>query len=158
MIGAVDFYGWLRRELAARGWRAADLARAAGLKVQVVAKWLYADPVKRVTPSPASCRLIAKVLDVDPDRVLAAAGHRPVEPGESDRPASPFEGEIRYRVRRYERLLRRIPERHRGTILPFLDDVEQAVERLLTRLLQHESHGDGKPPALQSGASVATDI
>ena len=60
-----------------------------------------------MTPSPASCRRIARALAVNPDRVLAAAGHRSAEPGEGQ-PASPFEAEIRYRVRRYERLLRLI--------------------------------------------------
>lgn len=144
IIGAVDFPGWLKRGLE---------ARATGLKVQVVARWLPADPAGRATPSRASWRRVARASDVDSNRVLTAAGHRPVEPGE-DRPASPFEAEIRYRVRCYERLLRSIPERHRGIIVPLLDDAEQAAERLL----DHESHGDAKPPAIQAGASVVTDL
>jgi hypothetical protein len=90
-LALVDFHVWLRRELEACVWRAAELARATDLKIQVVAKWLSADLSKRITPNPTSCRLIGRALDVDPDLMLEAAGHRPVE-SRGELPSRPVRG------------------------------------------------------------------
>jgi hypothetical protein len=42
----------------------------------MASKWISDDPRRRVTPSPASCQKIAHGLRLDPDYVLALAGHR----------------------------------------------------------------------------------
>jgi transcriptional regulator with XRE-family HTH domain len=72
LIMAARFSEFLRNELDRRhrnqNWLAKELDIAHGS----VSHWYHG---KRV-PSPRSCRRIAAVLDLDPDVVLHAAGHR----------------------------------------------------------------------------------
>ena len=76
---AESFPVWLGRQLQRRGWSQADfsreLSKAAGKRIStgLVSNWLSG--ARR--PSSASCELIADVLFVDVDEVLAIAGHRP---------------------------------------------------------------------------------
>ena len=74
-MGARDFADWLDRQLRRRGMSQAEFARRLETSSGTVNRWLHgAEPRK---PSPASCDLIADVLGVDRDEVLAIAGHRP---------------------------------------------------------------------------------
>ena len=70
---AMEFAAWLRRQLARRDWTQADFARAAGLPTGTVSRWVRGERV----PTPLHADLIADVLGVDLDIVLAVAGHRP---------------------------------------------------------------------------------
>lgn len=69
-----DIASWLRRQLARRDWSGADLARRLNVANGRVSEWTTG---KRV-PSPKSCLRLADAFGVDPDTVLAIAGHRAV--------------------------------------------------------------------------------
>ena len=72
--------GWIREELAHRGWSGADLARRLGVSSGRVSEWSSG----RYTPSPASCLRLAEVFAADADAVLALAGHRVAPPVPDD--------------------------------------------------------------------------
>lgn len=87
MTKPTAFANWLKAELGRRSWTQADFARRLSRSDHAVAgsrvsEWTAA---KRI-PRPATCRLIATELNVDPDVVLAVAGHRtmptPVDPSD----------------------------------------------------------------------------
>jgi transcriptional regulator with XRE-family HTH domain len=69
---ATRFSEFLRNELDRRHRNQNWLANELGIAHGSVSHWYHG---KRV-PSPRSCRRIAAVLDLDPDVVLHAAGHR----------------------------------------------------------------------------------
>ncbi|HKG29549.1 MAG TPA: helix-turn-helix transcriptional regulator [Thermomicrobiales bacterium] len=72
-----DFPSWLKRQLHRREWSAAELARRMGVSPARVSEWLAG----KYLPNPASCLRLADALNVEPDDVLARAGHRePTEP------------------------------------------------------------------------------
>lgn len=78
-----DLAEWLRRQLARREWRAADLSRESGIATSRISDWLN----RKRLPSPESCFRLAEALNVDPDDVLALAGHRvPTRPLPPDDP------------------------------------------------------------------------
>jgi transcriptional regulator with XRE-family HTH domain len=68
---ASDFPDWLRQELMQRGWRQADFARATGVDVSMISRWLQGR-----RPDPASLERVAQTLGVDLDGLLAMAGYR----------------------------------------------------------------------------------
>lgn len=65
------FPDWLRQELAQRHWRQADFARATGVDVSMVSRWLHGR-----RPDPASLERVAHTLGLDLDGLLAMAGYR----------------------------------------------------------------------------------
>ena len=67
------FVEWLRGQLRRRGWNAAELARRLQVPSGTISRWMTGER----QPSPRSCDLLADVLGVDLDLVLALAGHRP---------------------------------------------------------------------------------
>ncbi|MCA9879547.1 MAG: helix-turn-helix transcriptional regulator [Thermomicrobiales bacterium] len=67
-----DIASWIKRQLARREWTAVDLARRMGASTGAVSEWTTG---KRI-PSPQSCLRLADAFSVDPDTVLAIAGHR----------------------------------------------------------------------------------
>ena len=68
---------WIRRQLARRQWSAAQLSRQTGVSPGPISEWISG---KR-RPNPESCLRLADAFNVDPDFVLALAGHRiPEEP------------------------------------------------------------------------------
>jgi transcriptional regulator with XRE-family HTH domain len=71
-----DLGGWLRKELVRRDWTAADLARRLDVGNGRVSEWMSG---KR-RPNPQTCIRLANALGVDPDTVLAIAGHRVAPP------------------------------------------------------------------------------
>jgi transcriptional regulator with XRE-family HTH domain len=72
-----DFVKWLEEEMAARHWRTADLATAAGLYHGTLAKVLNGD--RRAGPE--VCLAIAKALNIPADSVFRRAGLLPELPG-----------------------------------------------------------------------------
>jgi transcriptional regulator with XRE-family HTH domain len=70
-----EFAVWLQRQLQRREMTQADFARRLNTSSGVVNRWIREER----TPSPANCDLIADVLHVDRDEVLALAGHRPLD-------------------------------------------------------------------------------
>lgn len=65
------FAAWLRQELTQRGWRQADFARATGVDVSMISRWLHGR-----RPDPASLERVAETLGLDQDALLAQAGYR----------------------------------------------------------------------------------
>jgi transcriptional regulator with XRE-family HTH domain len=73
MDGADPSYmEWIREEMRRREWRQADFARAAGIDVSMVSRWLHGR-----RPDPASLERVAAALGADLDALLTLAGHRP---------------------------------------------------------------------------------
>lgn len=68
---ASDFPGWLRQELTRRGWRQADFARATGVDVSMISRWMHGR-----RPDPASLERVSETLGLDLDGLLAMAGYR----------------------------------------------------------------------------------
>ncbi len=68
---ASDFPDWLRQELTQRGWRQADFARATGVDVSMISRWIHGR-----RPDPASLERVAVTLGLDQDGLLAMAGYR----------------------------------------------------------------------------------
>jgi transcriptional regulator with XRE-family HTH domain len=66
-----DFPDWLRQELTQRGWRQADFARATGVDVSMISRWLHGR-----RPDPASLERVAETLGLDQDGLLSMAGYR----------------------------------------------------------------------------------
>lgn len=69
------FHDWFKFELKRREMNQADFARRSGIAPSTVSSWATGDRV----PDPESCDLIADVLLVDRDMVLALAGHRTLD-------------------------------------------------------------------------------
>lgn len=67
------FGRWLQYQLDRRGWTQAEFARVGKFRTSTISNWVRGERI----PDPASCDLIADVLGLDIDVVLAAAGHRP---------------------------------------------------------------------------------
>lgn len=70
----MNFSQWFARQLTRHEWTQSDFARRAKVATSTVSNWASGARV----PDPTSCDLIADVLRVPLDEVLAAAGHRPL--------------------------------------------------------------------------------
>lgn len=70
-----DFGRWLAKQLDRRDWKQADLVERGRFSRTAVSNWINGHRL----PDPKSCDLIADVLNVDRDLVLALAGHRSPE-------------------------------------------------------------------------------
>ena len=81
--GAGAFPDWLRQELMQRTWRQADFARATGVDVSMISRWLHGR-----RPDPASLERIAASLGLDLDGLLAIAGYRQQRRDEDPRVAT----------------------------------------------------------------------
>jgi transcriptional regulator with XRE-family HTH domain len=71
------FKDWLEEEMAARQWRSADLARAAGLTDSTISRILSG----KQKPTPDFCNAIAQALAEPPETVFRRAGLLPPLPG-----------------------------------------------------------------------------
>ena len=81
-----SFAEWMNRELLRRDWNQSDLVRRTGLSSSTLSRFATG---KRI-PSPKQADLIADVLGVDLDTVLAVAGHRPnPDPDDPPKPILP---------------------------------------------------------------------
>lgn len=70
---------WVQEEMRRREWRQADFARAVGVDVSMVSRWL-----RGRRPDPGSLERVATALGVDLDALLTLAGHRPPSPRDDD--------------------------------------------------------------------------
>ena len=82
-MGGVDeassYKEWMLAEMRRREWRQADFARAAGVDVSMVSRWLHGR-----RPDPASLERVAAAMGVDCDLLLTLAGRRPRSPRDDD--------------------------------------------------------------------------
>ncbi len=69
--GAVDFVDWLKRQLAQRGWRQAELARRSGLTPASISNYFKN---RRKHPDSRALAVIARALDLPDEVVFKAAG------------------------------------------------------------------------------------
>jgi len=74
-----SYSAWMLAEMRRRKWRQADFARAAGLDVSMVSRWLHGR-----RPDPASLERVAVALGVDLDTLLTLAGHRSPTPRDDE--------------------------------------------------------------------------
>ena len=79
MSAEPSYSAWMLEEMRRREWRQADFARAAGVDVSMVSRWLQGR-----RPDPASLERVASALGVDLDALLTLAGHRPRSPRDDD--------------------------------------------------------------------------
>src|SRR6185295_9234152 len=119
-----DIASYIRRQLKRRDWKQADLARESGIGSGRISEWMGG----RGTPSPENCIRLAEAFNVDPDDLLALAGHRV-----PDRPLPPDDPR-----RELARMLNRIkpsPDRIailRGILQTYLEtDRESQYSRLV---------------------------
>jgi transcriptional regulator with XRE-family HTH domain len=70
-----EFSTWFKRHLRTNDWTQADFARKTGIATGTISNWARGYRV----PDPPSCDLIADILGIDRDKVLALAGHRPLD-------------------------------------------------------------------------------
>lgn len=66
-----SYMEWMLEEMRRREWRQADFARASGIDVSMVSRWLHGR-----RPDPASLERVAAALGADLDALLMLAGHR----------------------------------------------------------------------------------
>ncbi len=81
---------WMLAEMRRREWRQADFARAAGLDVSMVSRWL-----RGRRPDPASLERVAVALGEDLDVLLTLAGYRPRSPRDDDPRAATLVAKVR---------------------------------------------------------------
>ena len=74
-----SFNEWMVAEMRRREWRQADFARATGVDVSMISRWL-----RGRRPDTASLERVAVALGVDLDTLLTLAGHRPASPRDDD--------------------------------------------------------------------------
>src|SRR5918999_713940 len=74
-----SYSAWMLEEMRRREWRQADFARAVGVDVSMVSRWLQGR-----RPDPGSLERVASALGVDLDALLTLAGHRPRSPRDDD--------------------------------------------------------------------------
>lgn len=92
--GEAPIHSYLRERLTERfGGNVSKLAYACDTTPSMAAKWVSDDPRRRVTPSPASCRKIARGLGAELDYILALAGYREL-PSATERQTDPRLAEL----------------------------------------------------------------
>jgi transcriptional regulator with XRE-family HTH domain len=74
-----SFSEWMVAEMGRRAWRQADFARATGVDVSMISRWLHGR-----RPDTASLERVAAALGVDLDTLLTLAGHRLPSPRDDD--------------------------------------------------------------------------
>lgn len=111
---------WLQKEIEKRGWKQADLARAAQLDSAVISNLIN----ERRKPGEESCTAIAHALQIPAEQVFRAAGILPK--------SNP-------RDERIERLLNRIEQ---------LSDTDQRfVDALIETLLNQQQREENNAPS-----------
>ena len=104
-----DLYQFLRDEMVVREWGVRQLSQALGVRFGVAARWVAADPEKRVVPKPGTLVRIADELDLDIYDVFRHAGYLPAV-NDASLDNHPHEAEIRLLLQRFRRILRNVPE------------------------------------------------
>lgn len=111
-----SFIQWAREEMRRREWRQADFARAAGVDVSMVSRWL-----RGRRPDPASLERVAEALGADLDLLLTLAGHRPRTPRDDDPRVASLVAKVRQVTWTPERFL---------IVDALLDDLRQRSTRV----------------------------
>src|SRR5215204_4575530 len=111
-----SFSAWVLEEMRRREWRQADFARAAGVDVSMVSRWLQGR-----RPDPASLERVALALAVDLDALLTMAGHRPRSPRDDDPRVAALVAKVRQVTWTPERFL---------IVDALLDDLRQRSSRV----------------------------
>ena len=111
-----SYSAWMLEEMRRREWRQADFARAAGVDVSMVSRWLQGR-----RPDPASLERVASALGVDLDALLTLAGHRPRSPRDDDPRVASLVAKVRQVTWTPERFL---------IVDALLDDLRQRSSRV----------------------------
>lgn len=90
MTSYAEFARWLRVQLAERGWKQVELAKRSELLGETVTQTTVSKWTRGETqPTRENCAMLAQILDVPMDEVIALAGHPalqdPILPGLSRR-------------------------------------------------------------------------
>jgi transcriptional regulator with XRE-family HTH domain len=124
-----------------REWRQADFARAAGVDVSMVSRWLQGR-----RPDPATLERVASALGVDLDTLLTLAGHRPRSPRDDDPRMASLVAKVRQVTWTPERFL---------IVDALLDDLRQRSSRVPIEQVALPGLGEGESPAAQGAPSAA---
>lgn len=116
------FGAWLRRELARLEWKYPELAQRTGVSTASISRWINGVEV----PSSENSIRIAEAFFVDPDDVLALAGHRI-----ADKPFPPDDPITE--IYRMMRRMRQTPDRVAG------------IRAIVEMFLQTDREAQGKP-------------
>jgi transcriptional regulator with XRE-family HTH domain len=73
LVAEKPFGRWLEERIYPRGWSLVQFSRLAGVSHPAISSWIN----DGVRPQRKACYAIARVLEVDPNEVLEAAGHQP---------------------------------------------------------------------------------
>ena len=111
-----SYSAWMLEEMRRREWRQADFARAAGIDVSMVSRWLQGR-----RPDPASLERVASALGVDLDALLTLAGYRPRSPRDDDPRVASLVAKVRQVTWTPERFL---------IVDALLDDLRQRSSRV----------------------------
>jgi transcriptional regulator with XRE-family HTH domain len=111
-----SYSAWSLEEMRRREWRQADFARAAGVDVSMVSRWLQGR-----RPDPGSLERVAAALGADLDALLTLAGHRPRSPRDDDPRVATLVAKVRQVTWTPERFL---------IVDALLDDLRQRSSRV----------------------------
>jgi transcriptional regulator with XRE-family HTH domain len=111
-----SYIEWMREEMRRREWRQADFARAVGIDVSMISRWLHGR-----RPDPMSLERVATALGADLDSLLTLAGHRPRSPRDDDPRVASLVAKLRQ--------VRWTPERFL-IVDALLDDLRQRSSRV----------------------------
>src|ERR687898_542152 len=135
-----SYSAWMLEEMRRREWRQADFARAAGVDVSMVSRWLQGR-----RPDPGSLERVASALGVDLDALLTLAGHRPRSPHDDDPRVATLVAKVRQVTWTPERFL---------IVDALLDDLRQRSSRVPIEQVSLPGMDEGEPPSAQ-GVSAA---
>jgi len=134
---------WMLEEMGRREWRQADFARAAGIDVSMVSRWLQGR-----RPDPASLERVAAALGVDLDALLTLAGHRPRSARGDDRRVAALVAKVRHVTWTPERFL---------IVDALLDDLRQRSSRARIEQVPLAGVEEGGREGGEGGAALSGD-
>src|SRR5215212_7617386 len=130
-----SYSAWMLEEMRRREWRQADFARAAGVDVSMVSRWLQGR-----RPDPASLERVASALGIDLDTLLTLAGHRPRSPRDDDPWVASLVEKVRQVTWTTERFL---------IVDALLDDLRQRSSRVPIEQVSLPGMDEGESPSAQ---------
>jgi transcriptional regulator with XRE-family HTH domain len=136
-----SYSAWILEEMRRREWRQADFARAAGVDVSMVSRWLQGRG-----PQHRGMEGGAAALGADLDALLTLAGHRPRSPRDDDPRVATLVAKVRQVMWTPERFL---------IVDALLDDLRQRSSRVPIEQVALPGLGEGESPAAQGAPSAA---